>query len=90
MRATSMYSLDCVCGHDLESKGRVLVCPGCKRLIEIDWPATESSDDSSDSEQQSHHSDHSPPHTSYILGKAVKHVFDPTSSPSPKEGTFSS
>jgi hypothetical protein len=34
-----MYSLDCVCGHHIEIECTMLVCPGCQRLVEIDWPA---------------------------------------------------
>jgi hypothetical protein len=39
MTATSLYSLDCVCGRQLHSQSRDLVCPACGREIQIEWPA---------------------------------------------------
>jgi len=39
MTATSLYSLDCVCGRQLHSQSRDLVCPVCGRQIQIEWPA---------------------------------------------------
>lgn len=40
MRETSVYSVECVCGHHIESESRSLVCPTCKRHVVIDWPAS--------------------------------------------------
>jgi hypothetical protein len=39
MTATSLYSLDCVCGRQLHSQSRDLVCPACGRQLQIEWPA---------------------------------------------------
>lgn len=39
MRTTSVYSVDCICGHHIESETAELVCPGCGRLVVIEWPA---------------------------------------------------
>jgi hypothetical protein len=39
MRSRSVYSLDCICGHHIESETTTLDCPECYRPIEIDWPA---------------------------------------------------
>ena len=39
MTATSLYSLDCICGRQLHSHSRDLVCPTCGRQIHIEWPA---------------------------------------------------
>jgi hypothetical protein len=39
MRSRSVYSLDCICGHHIESESTELVCPDCQREIRIEWPA---------------------------------------------------
>jgi hypothetical protein len=41
MRTTSVYCVECLCGHHLESESKELVCPGCQRQIVIEWPAQE-------------------------------------------------
>lgn len=39
MRFHSVYSVDCVCGHHIESETIDLICAGCQRRIRIEWPA---------------------------------------------------
>ncbi len=39
MRATSVYSVDCICGHHIETETTTLTCPECHRLVVIEWPA---------------------------------------------------
>lgn len=39
MSGLSTYSLECVCGHHLESETTKLICPSCHRLVLIEWPA---------------------------------------------------
>lgn len=39
MRSHSVYSVDCVCGHHLESETTELICPGCQRQVVIEWSA---------------------------------------------------
>lgn len=39
MRATSVYSVECVCGHQIETKTTALFCGECGRLVIIRWPA---------------------------------------------------
>jgi hypothetical protein len=39
MRRVSVYSVDCPCGHHLETETSKSVCPGCQRLVVIEWPA---------------------------------------------------
>ena len=40
-RSESIYGIECLCGHFLESEARTLVCPYCRRSIVIEWPARE-------------------------------------------------
>ena len=44
MTATSLYSLDCVCGQRLQSETRDLLCPACGRQIHIEWLAVADED----------------------------------------------
>lgn len=39
MRKHSVYSVDCVCGHHIETETPTLICAGCGRQVEIQWPA---------------------------------------------------
>ena len=39
MRKHSVYSVDCVCGHHIETETPSLICPGCGRQVEVQWPA---------------------------------------------------
>ena len=41
MRTASVYSVECICGRLIESETNSLVCPGCRRLVVIEWPAAE-------------------------------------------------
>jgi hypothetical protein len=41
MRLTSVYCVECLCGRHVESETHILTCPGCQRLIVIEWPATD-------------------------------------------------
>jgi predicted RNA-binding Zn-ribbon protein involved in translation (DUF1610 family) len=52
MTATSLYSLDCVCGRQLHSQSRDLVCPACGRQIHIEWPAKAEEEISSEDSQE--------------------------------------
>lgn len=45
MRAASVYSVECICGRLIESEPNSHVCPGCHRLIIIEWPAAEEQPD---------------------------------------------
>ena len=41
MRTASVYSVECICGHHIESETNTLICPACERLIVIEWPAVD-------------------------------------------------
>ncbi len=56
MRSRSVYSLDCICGHHIESETTELVCPGCQRPVRIEWPAEPEENQTSDTPQSSHRS----------------------------------
>ena len=48
MSGLSTYSLECVCGHHLESETVTLVCPKCQLLVVIEWPADAEQREASD------------------------------------------
>jgi hypothetical protein len=37
MGYTSVYSLECVCGRQIETEERTLSCPSCHRELVIEW-----------------------------------------------------
>jgi hypothetical protein len=37
----SVYCVECLCGHHIESEADTLICPSCHRLVVIEWPAAE-------------------------------------------------
>jgi hypothetical protein len=37
MALKSLYCVECICGHYIESETNTLICPGCQRLVIIDW-----------------------------------------------------
>ena len=37
MRHTSVYCLECVCGHEIETQNPLLNCPACGRVLAIQW-----------------------------------------------------
>jgi hypothetical protein len=39
MALKSLYCVECICGYDIESETNTLICPGCQRLVVIEWPA---------------------------------------------------
>jgi hypothetical protein len=39
MALKSLYCVECICGYDIESETNILICPGCQRLVVIEWPA---------------------------------------------------
>jgi hypothetical protein len=41
MRLKSVYCVECLCGHHIESETNTLTCPGCQRLVQIEWSAGE-------------------------------------------------
>jgi hypothetical protein len=41
----SLYCAECICGHYIESETNTLICPGCQRLVVIDWHNRERVDD---------------------------------------------
>jgi hypothetical protein len=45
MALKSLYCVECVCGHYIESETNTLICPGCQRLVLIDWQDREPVDD---------------------------------------------
>ena len=48
MRTASLYCVECLCGYRIESESNKLICPGCQRLIVIEWPAGEEREESCD------------------------------------------
>ena len=52
MTAASFYSLDCICGQQLHSPSRDLVCPACRRQIHIEWPAKAEEEVSTEDSQE--------------------------------------
>jgi hypothetical protein len=40
MQTESVYCVECICGHRIESATNNLICPGCQRLVVIEWPAS--------------------------------------------------
>jgi hypothetical protein len=42
MRMNSVYCVECLCGHHIESDADMLICPSCHRLVVIEWPAAPS------------------------------------------------
>jgi hypothetical protein len=45
MALKSLYCVECICGHYIESDTNTLICPGCQRLVVIDWHNRERVDD---------------------------------------------
>ena len=45
MALKSLYCVECICGHYIESETDTLICPGCQRLVVIDWKNRERDDD---------------------------------------------
>ena len=41
MRQESVYSVECVCGRQIETERQALPCPYCQRDVVIEWPAEE-------------------------------------------------
>jgi hypothetical protein len=41
----SLYCVECICGYSIESETNTLICPGCRRLVVIDWHNRERVDD---------------------------------------------
>ena len=41
MRHSSVYCVECVCGHYIESESKILECPVCHRGVVMEWPARE-------------------------------------------------
>jgi hypothetical protein len=37
----SVYSVECVCGRQIETERQALPCPYCQRNVVIEWPAEE-------------------------------------------------
>jgi hypothetical protein len=37
MALKSLYCVECICGHYIESETNTLICPGCRRMVVIDW-----------------------------------------------------
>ena len=37
MALKSLYCVECICGYYIESETNTLICPGCRRLVVIDW-----------------------------------------------------
>jgi predicted RNA-binding Zn-ribbon protein involved in translation (DUF1610 family) len=54
--ATSFYSLDCVCGQQVHSESRDLVCPACGRQIHIEWPAKAEGESSTEDSRETNRS----------------------------------
>jgi hypothetical protein len=40
MQSESVYCVECICGHHIESATSTLICPGCQRLVVIEWPTS--------------------------------------------------
>ena len=45
MALKSLYCVECICGHYIESETNTLMCPSCQRLVVIDWHNRERVDD---------------------------------------------
>ncbi len=45
MALKSLYCVECICGHYIESETNTLICPGCERLVVIDWHNREPAND---------------------------------------------
>lgn len=45
MALKSLYCVECICGHYIESETNILICPGCQRQVVIDWHNREQDDD---------------------------------------------
>ncbi len=41
MALKSLYCVECICGCYIESETNTLICPGCQRLVVIEWPGKE-------------------------------------------------
>jgi hypothetical protein len=50
MQAQSVYCVQCLCGHLIESESEILCCPVCERQIVIEWAADEKDPDSEPAE----------------------------------------
>lgn len=45
MALKSLYCVECICGYYIESETNTLICPGCQRLVVIDWHNRDPDDD---------------------------------------------
>jgi hypothetical protein len=41
MTSKSVYCVECICGHHIESEMPTVTCPACQREVQIEWPARE-------------------------------------------------
>jgi hypothetical protein len=53
MALKSLYCVECICGYYIESETNTLICPGCQRLVVIEWPGKEEQDERAESKQAS-------------------------------------
>jgi hypothetical protein len=44
MHLKSVYCVECICGYYIESETNTLTCPGCQRLVVIEWRLCEEED----------------------------------------------
>ena len=51
MALKSLYCVECICGYYIESETNTLICPGCQRLVVIEWPGKEDQTESSEPKQ---------------------------------------
>lgn len=51
MALKSLYYVECICGYHIESETNTLICPGCQRLVVIEWPGKEEQTESSEPKQ---------------------------------------
>ena len=51
MALKSLYCVECICGYYIESETNTLICPGCQRLVVIEWPGKEGQTERSELKQ---------------------------------------
>jgi hypothetical protein len=51
MALKSLYCVECICGYYIESETNTLICPGCQRLVVIEWPGKEEQAERSEAKQ---------------------------------------
>jgi hypothetical protein len=53
MALKSLYCVECICGYYIESETNTLICPGCQRLVVIEWPGKEEQTEDSETKPKS-------------------------------------